>query len=222
MERFKHGSHEFFYTLLAFPRAWRFMVNYRLWGGLRDYGWVARMLVGLGLLIGIYMISEIVDWYQSHEQLSLTAMAFGQDSLLLRWMKELYESMSEGVLNWTTLILLEVVIYHFMRRTLAIILKKNVENAHTFKPFFDAQKRMLLVSLFAFIFESVVLGIFEGESFFFGTIFPITLRSLLLGWAIADNYNEQFGLSITKSYRNLQRNYIGICLGLGFPLFLML
>ncbi|MEM9525116.1 MAG: hypothetical protein AAGA31_00840, partial [Bacteroidota bacterium] len=71
MNRLKHGIHEFFYTLLAYPRAWRFMVNYRLWEGLRDYGWVARMLVGIGILMAMYMFSDIWDWYESHDEMSL-------------------------------------------------------------------------------------------------------------------------------------------------------
>ncbi|MFT6136364.1 MAG: hypothetical protein ACJAZM_002868, partial [Cyclobacteriaceae bacterium] len=53
-------------------------------------------------------------------------------------------------------------------------------------------------------------------------VFSVLLRSLLLGYVIADNYNEQFDLSIVRSGRNLRRNYLGICLGLGLPLFLML
>lgn len=223
MHRFKHSIHEFFYTLLAYPRAWRFMVNYRLWEGLRQYGWVARMLFGIGIVIGLYMFSEIWNWYESHEQLSLSAMVVGQDSVLLKWGKDAYDSMSDGMLNWVTLILLEVVIYHFMRRTLQIILKKNVENAHTFKPFFEAQKRMVLVSFYAIMIETVVLAVFtDDESGWWYLLLSTALRSLLLGWAIADNYNEQFGLTIQQSTRNLRLHYIGICLGLGFPLFLML
>ncbi|MEM9528911.1 MAG: hypothetical protein AAGA31_20030, partial [Bacteroidota bacterium] len=160
---------------------------------------------------------------ESHDEMSLSAMMIGQDSVLLRWSKAVYNSMSEGVLNWVTLILLEVVIYHFMRRTLQIILKKNVENAHTFKPFFDAQKRMIVVSILAMMFEGLLVNILteEESGWWYLTVYTV-VHSLLLGWVIADNYNEQFGLTIRQSARNIRLHYIGICLGLGFPLMLML
>lgn len=222
MDRFKQSIHEFFYTLLAFPRAWRFMVNHRLWEGLREYGWVARALVAIGVLGAAYVIFEAIDWFGSHADAPLAAM-MSSESLFVLWFAELTESFSEGMLNWVTLVLLEVVIYHFMRRTLKIILKKNVENAHTFKPFLDAQIRMIIVSAIAVVAEGLILNAFEmvHEGWLFW-IFSLFIRSTMLGYVIADNYNEQFGLSIDQSRRNLYRGYIGICFGLGLPLLLML
>ena len=137
------------------------MRNHRLWEGLRQYGWVARSLVIIGVLLAGYMIIEAVDWFATHNDAPLTAMMIGGESLLLQWLKEASESMSSGMFNWITLILLEVVIYHFMRRTLKIILKKDVENAHKFTPFLHAQIRMIKVSVLAFIVESFFLGFFD-------------------------------------------------------------
>lgn len=223
MDRFLTGIHEFCYTLLAFPRAWHFMRNHRLWEGLRQYGWVARSLVIIGVLIVGYAIVEAWDWMDSHADAPLTAMVMGSESLIWQWFEELYNSMSDGMLNMVTLVLLEVVIYHFMRRTLQIVLKKNIENAHTFKPFLDAQIRMVIVTLIATIFQGLVLNFAEAihEGWLF-QVFSVLVQSYFLGFVIADNYNEQFGLTIQQSQRNLFRNYIGICLGLGFPLYLML
>lgn len=223
MDRFLTGIHEFCYTLLAFPRAWRFMRNHRLWEGLRQYGWVARSLVVLGVFIVGYAIIEAWDWMDSHADAPLTAMVMGSESLIWQWVKELYDSMSDGMLNMVTLVLLEVVIYHFMRRTLQIVLKKNVENAHTFKPFLDAQIRMIIVTAVATVFQGLVLNFAEAihEGWLF-QLFSVLVQSYFLGFVIADNYNEQFGLTIHQSQRNLSRNYVGICLGLGLPLFLML
>ncbi|TXF88072.1 hypothetical protein FUA23_16455 [Neolewinella aurantiaca] len=222
MHRLKLSIHEFFYTLLAFPRAWRFMRNHRLWEGLREYGWVARSLVGIGVFGAAYVIFEAVDWYDHHADAPLSAMMSGE-SLFLQWFNELTGSFSEGLLNWVTLILLEVVIYHFMRRTLQIVLKKNVENAHTFKPFVNAQIRMIMVSTVALVGEALILNagemITDGPVFW---LFSLFIRSTMLGYVIADNYNEQFGLSIDQSRRHLYRGYIGICFGLGLPLLLMM
>ncbi len=222
MERFKQSIHEFFYTLLAFPRAWRFMIKHRLWEGLRQYGWVARSMVVIGIFGAAYVIFEAIDWFGSHADAPLAAM-MSNESLVILWFTELMDSFSEGLLNWVTLVLLEVVIYHFMRRTLKIILKKNVENAHTFKPFLDAQIRMIFVSGIAVIAEAVILNVVEifHDGLLFWA-FSLFVRATMLGYVIADNYNEQFGLSIDQSRRNLYRDYIGICFGLGLPLLLML
>lgn len=199
------------------------MRNHRLWEGLREYGWVARSLVIIGVLLAMYMISEAMDWFGSHADAPLSAMMIGGDSLLLKWLEEAYESMSGGVLNWVVLVLLEVVIYHFMRRTIQIVLKKNMEKAHTFKPFLDAQIRMIQVSFYAVIVQGILLNIFEAfNDGWLYWIFSIFVQSTLLGFVIADNYNEQFELTITQSRRNLYRGYIGICFGLGLPLLLMM
>lgn len=198
------------------------MRNHRLWEGLRQYGWVARTLVVIGVLGAAYVIFEAVDWYGSHADAPLSAM-MSSESLLVQWFTELTESLSEGLLNWVTLVLLEVVIYHFMRKTLQIILKKDVENAHTFKPFLNAQIRMIIVSVIALTVEAVILNVTEaiyGGWLFW--IFSLFIRSTMLGYVIADNYNEQFDLSIDQSRRNLYRGHIGICFGLGLPLLLML
>ena len=223
LTRLRYGIHEFFYTLMSFPRAWRFMRNHRLWVGLRQYGWVARALVVIGVFVGLFMISEVVDWYEEHTEAPLTALAIGEDSLLLLLVTDAYESLSDGVLNWIVLVLLEVVIYHFMRRTLQVVVGKEVEEAHKFKPFFDAQKRMLLVSLGSVTVQEILLEL--GDDLlpgFVSACFSLAVQATILGFAIADNYAEQFELTKTQSYRYFYRHYLGICMGLGLPLFLML
>lgn len=199
------------------------MRNHRLWEGLREYGWVARGLVAIGIMLALYMISEAMDWFSSHAEAPITAMMIGGDSLLFKWIEEAYESISGGVLNWVVLVLLEVVIYHFMRRTLQILLKRNMENAHTFKPFLTAQIRMIQVSFYAVIVQGILLNVFEAfNDGWLYWCFSMFVQATLLGFVIADNYNEQFELSITQSRRNLYRGYIGICFGLGLPLLLMM
>ena len=217
--------HDFIYTLLAFPRAWRFMWRHRLWEGLRQYGWVARGLLFLGVGVVLYAISEGIDWFDSHTDDPLYSVMIGYDSLPVRWVTALYESLSDGVLNWATLVLLEVVIYHFMRRTLRIILARETQNAHTFRPFLDAQVRMLVVSTAALAVQSVLYGLAGAVVGWSGVLewtVTVLIQATLMGFVIADNYNEQFGLTIEQSCRHLYRDYGGVCLGLGLPLLLML
>lgn len=201
------------------------MVNHRLWEGLRQYGWVARGLVALGVIIGIYVVSETVDWFDSHANEPVYMALIGEDSLLIRWFSDLIDSMSDGALNMVTMVLLEVVIYHFMRRTLQIVLDKTVKDAHTFKPFLNAQVRMIFVSILAVVFQGLAINfadVFLSEGGWLFWCISLMIQAFFLGFVVADNYNEQFGLTIEQSVRQLWRGYIGICLGLGLPLFIML
>lgn len=223
LRRLTVGIHEFIYTLLAFPRAWRFMRHHRLWEGLRDYGWVANFLIVVGIIVGLYTISEFADFFSRHADDPVQALFMSSDSAFVRLGSDAIESMSDGALKWVVLVLLEVVIYHFMRRTLAVILKRRVEDLHSFTPFFNAQKRMIIVSFIALIVEGLLQNL--AETILPGVLsWPITIliSAAFLGFVIADNYNEQFELNIKQSVRNLWRNYIGICIGLGLPLYVML
>ncbi|WP_116124975.1 hypothetical protein [Lewinella sp. IMCC34183] len=223
LTKFRYGVHEFFYTLLTFPRAWRFMLNHRLWNGLRQYGWVARGLVVTGVLMGLFMIGEVVDWWQKHTDDPIYSLAIGGDSLLLRLVYDAYDSLSDGALNYVVLVLLEVVTYHFMRRTLQIIIQKDVEEAHLFRPFLQAQIRMFKVLTMGLILQTIIVDVF-GEMLpgSLQGLFAVLVEATILGYAIADNYNEQFDLGIRQSLRHLWRHHVAICMGLGIPLFIML
>ena len=217
---FRYGVHNFFYTLLTLPRAWRFMLNHRLWEGLRSYGWVAKLLAGVGIIGSLYVLGEVSEWWASHDQISLAAITVGEDGLLLRLWKDFTGSLSDGVMNYVILVLLEVIIFHFMRRTLKIVLNKEVKDAHTFKPFYQAQKRMIAVSFIAVVAQEILVGITED----YGTISKVAelyIQATILGYPIVDNYNEQFDLSISQSIRNTYRRHLGICFGLGLPLYLL-
>ena len=199
------------------------MRHYRLWEGLRQYGWVARGLVVIGLLISLYTISEAIDWFQNHRSAPLYAFAVGQDSLAVNLARELWESISDGGLNLVTLVLLEVVTYHFMRRTLRIILDKEVKDAHTFRPFFDAQLRMIKVSSLAYLFQVVALALLRlFLPDFLEDRVGLLVEAAVLGYAMADNYCEQFDLTVRQSFTYLRKHHLAVCLGLGLPLYVML
>lgn len=229
MKELNRNIHDFFYTLLALPRAWRFIRHYKLWDGLKEYKWVFRFLIVVAGLAGLYLLFEYDDWADDHRDDGFVSYFVGSDSLVATIGSETYDSLTDGALKWIILILLEVVIYHFMRSTLKIVLGKDMPDAHTFKPFLEAQKRMIKVSAVAYGIEALfVEGLFDtifailpflrwSESFF-----VLALQSALLGFAIIDNYNEQFQLQINQSLRYAVSKYSGIMLGLGLPLFLIL
>lgn len=221
--------HQIIYTFLAFPRAVRFIRTYRLWTGMKEYKWVYRFVLIVATLAGLYLLSEYMDYSSSHADATFTQSVFASDGFISQIGQETYASMTDGALKWVILILLEVVIYHFMRQSLKIIAGKEVKDAHKFKPFADAQMRMVMVSFMAYglelglteAFAGVVFGIFESARFI-EPAFVLLIKCSLLGFAIVDNYNEQYGLKIRQSFRYARLGYFGVCLGVGFPLYYIL
>lgn len=228
-DTFLRQIHQFTYTLLAFPRASRFIRTYRLWAGMKEYKWVYRFVLLVAALAGLYLVAEFLNYTETHAEATITQSVFSADGFISQIGFETYESMTDGALKWVILILLEVVIYHFMRQSLKIVANKDVEDAHKFKPFADAQARMIGVSFMAYgleialteVFAGVVFGIF-GPIRFLEPAFVLLVQCSLLGFAIVDNYNEQYGLKVGQSFRYTRMGYIGVCLGVGVPLYFIL
>ncbi|MEM6877982.1 MAG: hypothetical protein AAF544_05465 [Bacteroidota bacterium] len=222
--------HQFFYSLLAIPRAWRFMWHYKLWRGLRDYGWVAKALMIIGVLVGLYFVTEIFAWFGSAgSETQQMNLLWGENSLAGRLGSDTIDLLTDGSLKWVILVLMEVVIYHFMRGSVKVVLGRDMPNANTFKPFFDAQVRMIGVAVVSWVLELLITNVgfsiaFSLLPFFSFLESPLTLavQAYLLGFAIVDNYNEQFEISINQSLSYVRRSYMGVCLGLGLPLFIIL
>lgn len=222
-------AHQVFYTWIAIPRGARFIRHHELWNGLRNYKWVQRMLLGAGAVISIYLISEFIDSIRQSSEVGVAQSLFAANGFLGRIGTDIYDSLFNGALKWIILILLEVVIYHFMRQSLKIIEGKEVENAEAFRPFIDAQRRMIIVSFMAYGIEiamtgvvaEVFFGIFSFLSFL-KPVFILFVQCALLGFAIVDNYYEQFGLKINQSVRYAREGFLGVCFGIGLPLFLVL
>ena len=201
------------------------MWHHQLWRGLRQYGWVAKALVGIAIVLGLYIFSEASDWYDKHPDTTALGLIAGTDSMAWRLITDFYESLSDGTLNFVALILLEVVIYHFMRQTLRILLARDSPRPHEFQPFLAAQWRMILFTFAAGFVQKTLLFssqiVLDEEGWLYAGLSAV-VHATFLGAAVADNYYEQFGYGITESMRMLYRRWIGLCFGLGLPLMVML
>lgn len=206
------------------------MWHYKLWRGLRDYGWVAKALMIIGVLVGLYFVTEILAWFGSAgSETQQMNLLWGENSLAGRLGSDTIDLLTDGSLKWVILVLMEVVIYHFMRGSVKVVLGRDMPNANTFKPFFDAQVRMIGVAVVSWVLELLITNVgfsiaFSLLPFFSFLESPLTLavQAYLLGFAIVDNYNEQFEISINQSLSYVRRSYMGVCLGLGLPLFIIL
>ena len=113
-------------------------------------------------------------------------------------------SAMDGSMKYLMLIALEIVIFHFSRRTLMIVTGEIYDTS--FKRFIEAEKRMIKVALFSYIAELVFIKLTNVALSILGmTIISapagFIITSFYLGFAIVDNYNEVYKMTIKQSHR---------------------
>ncbi len=193
-----------------------------LWKGLMKYKWLSKMLFVFAIFASVLLIMSVVDWWsQTPDQVNSLAELGSVASSLF---KGGYDLFVIGGLKYVVLILAEVVIFHFARRSLEIVTNEEVDNS--FEAFWIAQKRMVKVAIFSFIMESIYSLVFKlGTSIIgLGWINPagiFLIQCFFLGYAIIDNYNEIFHLTLKQSFKVAQR-YAGVALVIGIPVYLIM
>ncbi len=218
-------SYQLFVTVLSLPRAYHFTLKHRLWQGLAGYGWLSRILAVCGLVSGLYFLSEVFDWWDRADLHAPTQAFLSVGTLTGRLALDGYESFTSGGLKYLVLILFEVVVFHFMRTTMAI--KTGITGGTEFKDFWAAQKRMIAITIRCYVLEiiaSVLIGIvigFIGVVDFLETPLKVAVQCGLVGYAIVDNYAEQYGFSVDQSAKWC-RQYAGVIAVLGVVLYLLL
>ena len=218
--------YQFVYSLFRLTEVPAFVRKHRLWEGFNQYGWVIKLLVGVAILLGITFLSIVFDWFRSLQPAQESyALISSVGGLFTRIFGEGYELFSAGFMKYVLLILLEVIVYHFMRRTLTVLVDKSC--GVSFNDFLEAQKRMIKVVIRSFVYESiasviitVVFAIFGFVSFL-EPVLIFGVQCYFLGFAIIDNYMEQFGLTIRESI-DYSYQYTGVSLALGLVLYILL
>ncbi|MCB0593793.1 MAG: hypothetical protein KDD28_06855, partial [Phaeodactylibacter sp.] len=101
------------------------------------------------------------------------------------------------------------------------------ESQATFHDFVDAQVRMIKVGIYAWVMEllfTMAFKIFFGIFGFIDFLQPacvFAIQCYFLGFAILDNYHEQFELTIKESSR-YALNYIGVAAAAGLVAYLLM
>jgi len=224
-QEIKRAGWQFLFTLNKHAEAVLFIKEHRLWSGMLRYGWLSKFLVVAGLILGLKMLSVLIDWWQNAR--------FSEPEMALSSVGQLYENMAAegyelfvaGSMKYVLLILLEVIIFHFSRRTVEIL--SGVPVNPGFKEFIRAQKRMIAIVFYCYAMEIVVtvlikvfFGIFGFVSFL-QPAFIFLAHAFFLGYAVMDNYIEQFHLKIKESIR-YSRQFIGVGICTGLILHLLL
>lgn len=218
--------HQFQYALLKHREAPMFIRKHKLWEGFWRYGWVSRMLVVIALLIGIKLFSIFWNWWGKAELDDLGSAVSSMGMLAGDFFKEGFDYLFLGGMKYVMLILMEVLVFHFCRRTVSILTGK--DSPASFDDFFKAQVRMIRVSIRSWIRESIVtvlLGVAFGVAGFLHFLEPVAVfivQCYYLGFTIVDNYNEQFGLSVKESAQDVYERHAGVALAVGAVLNVLL
>ncbi|MEL6923937.1 MAG: EI24 domain-containing protein [Bacteroidota bacterium] len=199
-----------------------FIRKHQLWKGLGHYGWAINLMIIVGALLGLKLFDFFSDWYSqlSAEGLSIAAMG----SMMSNLASEGYELFVMGGFKYVILIVLEIVIFHFARITHE---KLSGEKADaSLRSFVHAQVRMIKVTFYCFVMETVFSAIAKGllgafDMGFFEYFLILLIQCYFMGFAVIDNYNEIYKLSIKESAR-YTRIYSGVALGIGFVFYVLM
>jgi uncharacterized protein YqgC (DUF456 family) len=204
-------------TIRNFKDLSDFIRRHRLWEGVMHYTWLSKFLIITGIIGSLAFITFIFRyWSEALANNPLTLSSVG--SALGGFFAEGYDLFVIGGLKYVILILMEVVIFHFARRTLEI--KTGQKNDTSIKTFIGAQVRMVKVAIYSFCMESI-LSIFAGiilSMLGFSIIKPaitLLIQSYFLGFAVVDNYNEIYHMTIRQSsLYTLQYASVSLIIGL--------
>ena len=154
---FRVYTRQFGFSLAVLPRTIAFIREQKLWKGLLSYGWVARLFIAIALLGGLKFMSLFLKWAN---QLFNSDGAVEAVASMGLFAKDLavgsYELLFSSGSKYIMLILLEVLVFHFARRTVEI-LTGNAAKAG-WNDFVEAQIRMIKVAVRCWILEMIVVS----------------------------------------------------------------
>jgi len=199
-----------------------FAEEHRLWYGIMNYKWLSKVLFVSALLAGLILIGALGKWWnQVTTQMNMVS-DFGK--IVTSIFEGGYNLFVVGGLKYIVLILAEVVIFHFVRRTIEVTTGDDIDN--TFSAFIQAQKRMIRISIYAFFTETVYSAILKFGTSLLGIswVDPVGIffiHAFFVGFVLMDNYNEVYHLTRKESFRMAKR-YMGVALVIGIPIYIIM
>ncbi len=213
---------DFLNTLKAYRKSYEFIKENRLWEGMTRYKAILVIFILIGLVLGLKILDIVQNMVSSSgigEMGLVNTMSMVRDVA-----KESYHLLFLGGMKYIVLIFLEIIIFHFVRRTLEVKTGKVFDV--TLKAFLVAEVRMIKVVIFSFVMEtiigigiSIVLGIWNAE--FLKVFLVLLVQMYFLGFAFIDNYNELSGLGIRESERDTRKRP-GVAIGIGSVAYILL
>lgn len=210
-------------TLRKHVEAYHFIRKHKVWKGFWEYGWVSKIMMVLAILAGLKFLQIYFQWLsEAYDSDPITAIS-SVGGMMWEAVTEEYKFFFAGGMKYMIVIFMEIVIYHASRRTVKLLTGQDEEA--TFKNFMKAQIRMIKVSFQSYIMEIIfttLIGVAFSLSIFsflgfFKPVLIFIVQCFFLGFAVMDNYSEQFNRSIKESLK-ISREYLGIAIGTGLVL----
>jgi len=178
-----------------------FIKEHRLWQGLNHYRWLSKALVIIAILVGLSFFRFVSKWYEISDisQQGIFGAETGIFASMIAAGKDIFIA---GSYKYVMLLLIEVLVFHFVRRTLIIVTGEFIST--DFKTFLSTQYRMIGVVFVCAILENVFRVILNipfnwlGLDFFSPLLF-FGVQAYFTGVIILDNYNEVYHMSLKQS-----------------------
>ncbi len=201
-----------------------FIREHRLWEGFWKFSWVMRLLVFAGLIASFKFYGILRNWYGGASTDDVLAVGQSIVTLFDQVYSEGYHFLFLGGFKYVVLLLVEIIVFHFVRRTLEI--KTGNRQDFTPRTFIRAQIRMFVIVLRNFILETLLTVAVKTVMGIIGftllqTPLILLIQCYFLGFAMIDNYNELYGMSIRQSARTTQ-HYSGLALAVGMTTYFLL
>ena len=193
-----------------------FIREHKLWQGLNHYRWLSKALIVIAILVGLSFFRFISKWYEISDisQQGLFGAETGVFASMIAAGKNIFIA---GSYKYVMLLLVEVVIFQFVRRTLIIITGEFIKT--DFKTFLATQFRMIGVVFVCAIMDNVFRTILNIPFNWLGVeamspVLFFLVQAYFAGVIIVDNYNEVYHMSLKQSLAYCWQ-YAGVTLVVG-------
>lgn len=211
-------------SLFTYKEAVQFIQTNKLWRGMDQYGWLSKALVIVAIILAWYAYGTVGRITEVFDAQDFTAAYQSLSSSVSDISSMGADFVSSSYFKYIVFILMEVVIFHFARRTLEIKTNQNFDT--TFKAFWKAEKRMLKVAIHCAVTEwfltlaiTIIVSIFGLD--FIKAPLVLIMQCYFLGFLMLDNYNEAYHLTIKESLK-FSKSFSGVALGIGFVSYMMM
>lgn len=216
--------YDFFFGLSKFKDGFEFIQKHRLWKGFWTYGWLSRFMLLISLVIGFKFFMIFLRWLQQLQFNSPQALGASITGLMGDVFEEGSNLLYISSMKYVVLILVEVLIFHFVRKTAEIL--TGVQQDASFGAFVKAQMRMIKVAFYSWIMElvlTILIGIAVGIVGWdwLKQILVFIVQCFFLGFAMVDNYLERYHLGIDAS-RKIAQGVTGAVIAIGLVTYLLL
>lgn len=201
-----------------------FIKEHRLWMGFWKFNWVFRLLVVAGLIAGWKLFNIFQHWFSAVGSSNPIEFTMNLGTLFSGVFSEGYSFFFLGGFKYIVLILVEIIVFHFVRRTQEIL----TGDLQDFTPntFIRAEIRMIKIVARNFVIESILMFLVGTALSAFGlgwlkAPFFLLIQAYFLGFAVLDNYFELYGMTIKQSAK-LTAFYPGLSVAVGLVTYSLL